>query len=138
ALDILFDDGLEFLCDAFTLERDCALPVDIHRCGRHFACARQADADVGVAAFTRTIHHATHDGHVHALDAGIAIAPYWHLIAQVGLYAVGQFLEDRAAGAPATRASHDHRRECPQAHALQYFLGDNDFAPPVAARFRGQ
>src|SRR3546814_15309359 len=60
--------------------------------------------------------------------------PYGHLITQIRLDAVGQFLEYRTAGTSASWARHHHGCKCPQAHALQYFLGDDDFATSVTAR----
>src|SRR5690606_8316320 len=131
-------NGLEFFGDAVALQGDGAFAIDEHRSGRHFARARQADADIGVAAFARAVHHAAHHGDVHAFDARVAGAPYRHLAPQVRLDAVGQFLEERAAGAPATRAGHHHGRERPQVHGLQDFLGHDDFAGAVATRFGGE
>src|SRR5690606_1718225 len=134
ALDIVLDNGFEFLCDAVALQGDAAFAVDIDRRRGDFARAGQADADVGVTAFARTIDHATHDRDVHGLDTGIARLPDRHLVAQIALYAVGKLLEHRAAGASAAWAGHHHGGEGAQAHGLQNFLGNDHLAPAISAR----
>src|SRR5690606_20035306 len=134
-LDIVFHDLLEFLSNRVALQGDRALAIDEDRSGRNFASARKADADVGMTAFARTIDHAAHYGHVHGFNAGIACLPHGHLPTQEGLYAVGQLLEEGAAGAPATRAGHHHGGECPQAHALEDLLSHDHFATAIAAGF---
>src|SRR5690606_17745784 len=52
---VVLDDGLEFLGDMIALECHSALAIHVHRRGRHFARARQADADVRMAALARPI-----------------------------------------------------------------------------------
>src|SRR5690606_32429542 len=135
ARDVVFDNGLELFGNAVALEGDRALAVDEHGRGRHLAGAGQADADIGMAAFAGAIDHTAHDRDVHALDPGVAGPPHRHLAPQVRLDAVGQFLEECAAGAPAARAGHDHRRKGAQVHGLEDFLRDDDFARAVPAGF---
>src|SRR5690606_24966125 len=106
--NVILDDGLEFLCDAITLESDRALAVHEHRRGGQLAGARQADADIGMPALTRTVHDTPHHSDIHRLHAGVLAFPYRHLGSQVGLDAVSKFLKEAAAGATATRACNDH------------------------------
>ena len=61
-----------------------------------------------------------------------------HLGAQISLDVVGELLEECARGAPAARACDDQRRERAQAHGLQDFLRDDDFARAVAVRLGRQ
>ncbi|KAG0935462.1 hypothetical protein G6F31_015921 [Rhizopus arrhizus] len=117
-------------------ERDRAFPVHEYRRRGHFARSRQTDSEIGMTAFARPIEHTAHDRDVHAFDARILRLPDRHLTAQIGLDAISQFLEERAAGAAATGACHDHRRERAQAHRLQDFLRHDGFAAAIAARFR--
>ncbi len=77
--------------------------VDVDRRDRVLPRARQADADVGVLAFARPVHHAAHHRDVHVLHAGVARAPHRHLRAQIALDPVRQLLEEGAGGAPASR-----------------------------------
>src|SRR5688572_1402132 len=135
-LHVGFDDRLELLGDALALERHGFLAVDVHRRHWDFARAGQADADVGVLRFARTIYHAPHHRHAHVLDAGIAALPDRHLLPQVGLNLVRQFLKHGTGGAPATRAGADHRRERAQSHGLQDLLRNDHLARAVAARLR--
>ncbi len=88
--------------------------------------------------FARTVDDATHHGHVHAFHARIGLFPFRHLVAQEGLDIVCQLLEHGRRRAAATRARNDHRRELAQAHRLQDFLADDDFARAIAARLRRQ
>src|SRR5258706_14699901 len=53
--DVALDDRLEFLGDALALEGHRLAAVDVHRRDRHFAGARQADADVGVLRLARAV-----------------------------------------------------------------------------------
>src|SRR5918994_5388478 len=68
---VAFDDGLELFRDALALERHGLAAIHVHRRHRHFAGAGQADADVRVLGFARTVHHAPHHRHAHVLDAGV-------------------------------------------------------------------
>src|SRR6188768_100703 len=115
---VAFDDGLELLGDAPALERHGLLAVDVNRRHRHFAGARQADADVRVLGFAGSVDHAAHHRDAHVLDPGIGALPDWHLLAQIGLDLVRQLLEHGAGGAPAARAGAHHRRERAQPHGL--------------------
>src|SRR4051812_28717239 len=72
ALDVVLDQFLKVLCNTFASERDGLLAVDVDRSGRRFASTGEADADVGMLAFARTVDDASHHGHPHCLDAGIA------------------------------------------------------------------
>src|SRR5262245_45504233 len=64
---VALDDRLELLGDALALEGHGLVAVDVHRRHRHFAGARQADADVGVLGFARPVDHAAHDRDAHLL-----------------------------------------------------------------------
>ena len=68
----------------------------------------------------------------------IALAPLRHVRTQIGLDVLGELLEHDARRPAASGARADQRRERAQAHRLQDFLGDNDFARPVAIRLRGE
>src|SRR4029077_16851076 len=83
--DVSLDDRLELLGDALALERHGLLAVDIDRRHRHFAGARQADADVGVLGFTRSVDHAAHHRDAHFFHAGVGAFPVRHLRSQVRL-----------------------------------------------------
>src|SRR5690606_34745154 len=91
ARDVVFDNVLEFFGDMVALQGDRAFAVDEYRRDRHFTRARQADADIGVAAFAWPVDHAAHDRHIHAFDAGITGTPQRHLAPKVRLDAVGEF-----------------------------------------------
>src|SRR5690606_12326906 len=135
---VVLDDGLEFLGDMIALECHGALAIHVHRRGRHFARARQADADVRMAALARPIDDAAHDGDVHVLNTRVTGLPDRHLGTQVGLDAGRQFLEHRAADTPAARTGHDQRGTGPQAHGLQHFLRDDDYAAAIAGGLAGE
>src|SRR5688572_3042734 len=64
-LDVGLDDRLELFRDALALERHGLLAVDIHRRHRHFAGARQADADIGMLGFAGAVDYATHHRDAH-------------------------------------------------------------------------
>src|SRR5690606_38470305 len=133
ARDVVFDNVLELFGDAVALEGNRALAIDEHRRCGNLAGTRQADADFGMPALAGTVDHAAHDRDVHGVDAGIARTPHRHLAPQVRLDAVGEFLEEGAAGAAASRAGDHHGRERAQVHGLQDFLGHDDLAGAVAA-----
>ncbi len=108
---VIIDQRLEFFGDAIAFQRDGLFAVDVY--GRHgpFARARQRYADGGQLGLSRSIDHAAHDSDVHVFDARKFVFPHRHLIAQISLDLVGQLLEKRAGGAPATRAGGHHRCE---------------------------
>src|SRR5919106_4380341 len=68
---VCFNNCLELLGDALALERDGLGSVDVDRRDRHFAGARQADADVGVLGLTRAVDDAAHHRHAHLLDTRV-------------------------------------------------------------------
>ena len=72
---------------------------------------------------------------MHVLDAGILQFPHRHLIAQVGLNFVCQFLEKSTGGTATSGACRDHRCKRSQAHGLQNLLCDDDFPRAVATGF---
>src|SRR5687768_3247753 len=80
--DVALDDRLEFLGDALALERHGLLAVDVHRRHRHFAGARQADADMGVLRLAGAVDHAAHHRDAHFFHARIGLLPDRHLLAQ--------------------------------------------------------
>ena len=84
--------------------------------------------------FAGTVDDATHDGHVHRFHARIRFLPLRHLLAQICLDVVGQLLEGGRRRAAAAGTGDHHGRELAQAHGLQDFLADDDFARAVAAR----
>ena len=86
--------------------------------------------------FARAVDDAAHDGHVHRFHARIRFFPFRHLLAQIRLDVVGQLLEGGRRGAATARTGDHHRRELAQAHGLQNFLADDDFARAVTARLR--
>ena len=55
---VIFYDLLEFSGYSVAFERDCLLSIYIYRGHGLLAGARQADADVGVFALARAVHHA--------------------------------------------------------------------------------
>ena len=113
------------------------LAVDEHR-GRALAGAGQADADVGMLALARAIDDAAHHRDVHALYTRIAALPDRHLLAQPGLDAVGQFLEQSAGGPAASRAGGDLWGEGAQAQRLKHLLAGHDLVGARLVRARGQ
>ena len=56
----------------------------------------------------------------------------------MGLNFFRQFLKHGAGRAATTGTRRHQRRERPDPHGLQNFLGDDDLAGPIAARFRRQ
>src|SRR5688500_2381146 len=114
--DVALDDRLEFLGDALALERHGLLAVDVHRRHRHFAAARQADADMGVLRLAGAVDHAAHHRDAHLLHAGVLALPHGHLRPQKRLDALGKILEHGAGRTSTARAGADHRRERAQAH----------------------
>jgi hypothetical protein len=70
----------------------------------------------------RTVDDAAHHRHAASPRRRDTRAPDRHLVAQVGLDLVGQFLEEGAGGSAAAGARDDHRRERAQSHRLQDFL----------------
>src|SRR5205085_8809332 len=70
--DVVLDDALELARDALAAQGQGLFAVDEDRRGRCLAGSRQADADVGMLAFARTVDDAAHHCDLHALDAGIA------------------------------------------------------------------
>src|SRR3989344_2207454 len=119
AFDVALHDLVELLRDAVTAQGQGLFAVDEDRGGRRLAIARQADADVGVLAFTRAVDDAAHDGHLEVLDAGVLLAPDGHLRTQVIVDLLGQLLEGGAGGATAARAGGDAGHEGAQSHGLQ-------------------
>ena len=111
-----------------------ALAVDVDRRHRGLVGAGQRDADVSVLGLAGAVDDATHDGHIHVFHARVPRAPDRHLLTQVALDAVGQFLEEGAAGAAAARAGHHHGGERAQAQRLQDLLSDHHFLAAIAAR----
>src|SRR5258706_2524196 len=136
--NVFLDPLLELLGDSIALQRHGLHAVHIHRRYRTLARTGKRNADIRVLAFARAVDDAAHDRDVHVLDAGIALAPLRHLLAQEALNLFGELLEISAGGAAATRTSDHHRRERAQAHGLKQFLGDCDLARPVPARVRGE
>ncbi len=97
---ILFCDTLEFCCNLVAFERDCLLSIHKHWCYGVLPGAWQADADVGVLALTRAVHHATHDRHLHTLHPRIGLFPLRHAHADVSLDVLGELLEYGAVVRP--------------------------------------
>src|SRR5271170_7515556 len=52
-------------------------------------------------ALAGTVHHAAHHRHLHLFDAGVALLPVGHLIAQIVLDLIGHVLKEGAGGAAA-------------------------------------
>ena len=93
------------------LQRDRQPAIHIHRSFGFLEGAGQRNADVGVLGFARTVDYAAHHGDLHGFDAGMALFPLRHLLAQVGLDLVGHVLEEGAGGAAAARAGGHLRGE---------------------------
>src|SRR5690606_37034276 len=110
-LNVIFDDGLELVGYVLTLESHGTFTVNIHRSGGEFAGTRQANTDISMPALSRPVHHATHDRDTHGFHARVESPPFRHLGAQVGLNAVGQLLEECAAGTTASRTGYHQGRE---------------------------
>jgi hypothetical protein len=96
------------------------------------------DADVGMLGFTGAVDDAAHDGDLKAFDTWILVTPERHVASQIILNGARQLLEHGGGGAAAAGAGGDHRHKLPEAHHLQQFLGDNDFAGAVASGLRCQ
>src|SRR5581483_1103953 len=111
ALHVLLDDFLKLRGNVVALEGDGLLAVLIDRRYRPLAGSGEADADVGVLALARAVHHATHHRDGHVLHSDIFFAPFGHAVADVGLNALGELLEVGARGPPAPRTRDDHRCE---------------------------
>src|SRR5256885_12489218 len=90
---IVIHQPLEFLGDAFALERDGFHPVHEHRRDRGPVRTRQADTDIGLLAFAGTVDHATHHPNTHLPDPWVLRPPYRHLPAQIPLDLLRQFLD---------------------------------------------
>src|ERR1043166_10290173 len=126
--DVIFDDRLELFSDTLALQRDGLTAIDVPRRHWHLVGARQADADIRVLRFARTVHHAAHYGDPHLLHPGIDGSPDGHLRPQIRLDALRELLEVGAGGAPAPGARAPNRRDGAQAHGLQQLLRNLDFA----------
>src|SRR5258708_1408553 len=135
---VFLDLLLELLGDAIALQRHGLHAVHIHRRYRTLARTGKRNTDIRVLAFAGPVDDAAHDRDVHLLDAGIALAPLRHLLAQEALDLFGELLEISAGGAAAARTSDHHGRERAQAHGLKQFLSDRDLARPVPTRVRGE
>ena len=88
--------------------------------------------------FARAVDDAAHHRDLEVLDAGIFFAPHRHVLAQIRLDVLRQFLEHGGSGAAAAGASGDDRHELPEAHGLQQFLRHLHLARAVAIRLRRQ
>src|SRR5581483_8628464 len=111
AFDVVDHDLLEVLGDCRPPQSYRLLAVDEHRRGRRLTGAGQRDADIGMFAFARTVHDATHDGNIQSFDARIAFLPLRHRLADERLDAPGKFLERGRGGAATTRAGRHQRYE---------------------------
>src|SRR5512145_793139 len=109
--DVALDDGLELLGDAGTFQRNGLPAVDVDRSDRDFTGAGQADADVGVLGFARTVDHAAHHGDSHRLHSRVLRLPDRHLRSQKLFDALRKLLENRARGSSAARARAHHGRK---------------------------
>ena len=83
-------------------------------------------------ALARAIDDTAHDRNVHALNVRVALTPDRHFGADEALDLVRQILEHGRGGTPAARARCDQWHKGTQAHGLQNFLADDDFARAVA------
>ncbi len=92
--DIVFDDFLEFLRNAFAAKGHRLLAVDENRSGGRFARARQGDPDIGVFRFAGPVDDAAHDGDVQSLGARIDFFPCRHFVADQRLDVARQLLEN--------------------------------------------
>src|SRR5437763_7011228 len=133
---VVVHQALEIFGDRLALESHRLHAVHIHRRYRTLARTGKRNTDIGVLAFPGPVDDAAHDGDVHVLDSGIALAPLEHLLPKIALDLFGEFLESGAGGAAAAWAGDHHRRERAQAHGLEQLLGDHDLAGPVAAGLR--
>ena len=88
--------------------------------------------------FAGAIHDAPHHSDVHVFYAGILGLPGRHLLAKIGLYAIGKFLENSRGGAATAGACNDHRCEFAQAHRLQNFLRHYNLFRAIAAGLGGK
>src|SRR5688500_6300899 len=95
-LHVGLDYRLEFVGESLAFQRAGLLAIDSDRGDRHFARAGQADADVRVLGFARTVDHAAHHRDAHVFHAGIRALPDRHLRAQISLDALGKLLEHGA------------------------------------------
>ena len=133
---IVFDNALELGGYVVALERDGLLTVHIDWRNGTFPGSRQTDSNIGLAGFSRTVHHTAHDGNVHLLNARKLGRPGRHPVAQILLNLGGQRLKIRTRRTAATRAGNHRRGKGAQSEALQDLLGHEDFLRPVATRFR--
>ena len=82
--------------------------VHEHRGDGRLTGSGQADADIGLAAFTGPVHHAAHHRERQALHAGVAELPFGHALSHERLDILGQRLEEGAGGPAATLQQHSH------------------------------
>ena len=105
AVNVGFDHRLEFLGDPVPLEGDRLDAILVDRCHRIFTSSREADADVGMLALTRSIHHTPHHRNLHVFNTVIALLPFRHFVTNMALNILSELLEVGAGGPAAARAS---------------------------------
>src|SRR6266571_622228 len=109
--DVFLDQLLEFLGNPLALQGHGFFAIHVDRRDPALTGPGKADADIGVFAFAGPVDDAAHDRDVHVFDSGIELAPLEHLLPKIALDLFSEFLEIRAGGPAAARASDDHRRE---------------------------
>src|SRR5712692_5632490 len=137
-LDIPIQDRDEFRNDVGSLERYHQTAVYVDGGLGLFECSGERDADIGVLGFAGAVDDAAHHRYLQLLDAGVALAPDGHLVAEVGLDLVGHFLEEGTGGAPAAGASSALRREAENFEGLQDLLADAHFLRAIAVGHGGE
>src|SRR5260370_7735278 len=121
-LDILIQNHLELLDDPVALQRSEQLATDVHRSLWRLKRSRQRDADIRVLALARPIHDAAHHRELQLLNARILFLPLRHLLHEIALNPLCQFLEVGRSRASTTRAACDLWHEAPDSERLQNLL----------------
>src|SRR5260370_16219228 len=137
-LDILIQYHLELLDDPVALQRSEQLAVHVHRSLGLLKRARQRDPDVRVLALARPIHDATHHRELQLLDACELLLPLRHLLHEIALNPLRQFLEIGRSRPSTSRATRDLWHEAPDSERLQNLLPTPNLLRAIPTRSRRQ
>ena len=138
ALDVVVEDGLELFDDVVAFEGGEEFAVYVDGGLGFLEGAGEGDADVGVFGFPGAVDDAAHDGELELFDAGVLLLPLGHGRDEVGLDALGEFLEVGAGGAAAAGAACDLGHEAADGEGLEDLLGAADFFAAVSAGCGGE
>ncbi|ENN84185.1 hypothetical protein RHSP_77665 [Rhizobium freirei PRF 81] len=136
--DIVGHQRLEVRGDVRAAQRHGLLAIDEDGGCRRLARTGQGNADIGMLAFAGSVDDAAHDGDVQRLDTRIFLAPDRHVLADIVLDVLRQFLEHGRCRAAAAGTRRDDGHELTEAHHLQQLLRHLHFAGAVTIRLRRQ